>query len=202
MKKVPQPEENGAWLAMNTRGEGWGNDGFFWISYEAPLSEMTVFEMSSDYTEVVAYDWGKEGFLDLGEEVTLRNDFHHEGLLRGVGTYTEENNQTILVEVMNKDLTEVLFSRECTFEGFGYHTIWLDEPLQVKDYSIVVTYQGKAPVEGASWEIDVIDFNGDIEPGQSFVFVDNTWYDLADEATMGVLGIDEPTNNCCIKAIY
>lgn len=54
-----KPENNGAWLAKNSWGNTWQDNGFFWISYEEPsLCEFSVFELedSNNYTKNYHHD--------------------------------------------------------------------------------------------------------------------------------------------------
>ena len=91
-----------------------------------------------------------------------------------------------------------------TFENSGYHTIEIDEELQVNDYAIAVTYFGNAPVEGLTWIDDVygISFIASSSPGESFSLFDGEWIDMTNPVILSKFGIDYEPNNCCIKAIY
>ena len=55
------PEKNGAWICRNTWGEEWGEDGYFYVSYEdlASLSGSTTFfttEPVDNYDSIYQYD--------------------------------------------------------------------------------------------------------------------------------------------------
>lgn len=197
-----EPSQNGAWLAQNTRGESWGNDGYYWISYDTPFREQTIFRLSKDYSEVVSYDGGNENRISGDETITVANKFHKNGILKAVGTYTTEDNQYLKIEIYDENFKEVLFTQEEQIQYPGYHTIKLNEELNLSDYAISITYSNSAPVEGESWEDSWITYSVGIEKGESFVLVDGEWLDMSDKDTLEVLNLDYEPNNCCIKAIY
>lgn len=201
--KLP-PKENGAWIVQNTRGDKWGTGGYFWISYETPLFEETIFQMSDDYTEVQYYDIGHYNTLETDETITLANVFHCPGTLKRVGTYTEEPNQKLVIEIYDAELSNVVYTEEVTFEIPGYHTIALAEPQEVSDYAIAITYYGNAAVEGLTWIDDEwgISYIAESHAGESFALLDGEWIDMTDEIVQEKFGIDYAPNNCCIKAIY
>lgn len=199
-----QPSEDGAWLAKNTRGDKWGNEGYFWISYETPLDACTTFQVSKEYNDVLYYDMGHYNTLESDGTITLANVFHSPGMLKRVGTYTDIPNQKLIIDIYTEDFTDKIYSQEISFENSGYHTIELDEELSVDDYAIAITYYGDAPVEGLTWVDDVygISFIASSNPGESFVLIDDEWIDMTDPVIISKLGIDYEPNNCCIKAIY
>lgn len=201
---VKPASHDGAWLAQNSRGDKWGNGGFYWVSYDTPLEKAMAFNISYDYDRVVAYDAGNENRIEVDGDIKLANVFHDKGNLRAVGTYITEPNQKILVEIYDETLTKVLYSQEEIFETIGYHLINLKESISVNDYAIAVTYEKSAPVEGESWSDDFgwVEYRVSSEADESFVYIDSKWYDLHDSETADLLGIDFVPNNCCIKAVY
>lgn len=197
-------KNNGAWLCQNSKGAAWGDNGTYWISYENPFSERTSFALSSDYIEVVTYDYGNENRIETGEETVIANVFHKEGTLAAVGTFTGGENQQYTIEVYDENMKNMITSVDAYMDINGYQVVKLPEPIEVSDYAIVVKFKGSAPVEGESYIIEEghTEFRASCEYGQSYVLIDGQWEDLADEATAEKLGIDFSPNNACIKALY
>ena len=197
-----EAKQNGAWLAQNSRGDKWGNGGYYWVSYDTPFIENTIFQVTDVYKKVVSYDGGGENHICTGDITKIANIFHEKGLLKAIGTYTVLPSQKITIDVCDDKLSKVLFRKEVTFEIPGYHTVELDTPIEVEDYAVAISYDGDAPVEGESWENSLIGYAVTINPGESFVCVDGKWIDMANKRIRSKLGIDFTPNNCCIKAIY
>lgn len=198
-----EASQDGAWLCQNSRGDSWCNDGYYWVSYDMPFYEYAVVQISSDYDHVTAYDWGNESSFSTGDTTTVANVFHDSGTLRAVGTYTADLNTNIHVEIRDANMETVIYEQDAFFEINGYHTIVLDTPIDVTDYSIVLTFDTQAPAEGESYTTNFGEnFVATINPGESFVLIDGSWVDMSSEDISTILGIDYIPNNCCIKAIY
>ena len=99
------------------------------------------------------------------------------------------------------DLEECLYSQECHADRIGYYAFELEEPVEVDEYAIAVTYPNGAPVEGESMKLDTaLNVNVTSENGQSYILVDDKWLDMSEDATRTRLG--RTTNNACIRALY
>lgn len=198
-----EPGQDGAWLCQNTRGETWGNGGFYWVSYDMPFYEYGIVQISNEYDHVTAYDWGNEGSFSVGDTTTVANVFHDNGTLRAVGTYTADLDTNIHIEIRDVNMENVIYEQDAFFAINGYHSIVLDTPIDVTDYSIVLTFDAQAPAEGESGEaMDGEIFVATSNPGESFVLIDGEWVDMSSDNISSLLGIDFVPNNCCIKAIY
>ena len=204
----PPAEENGAWLVQNSFSDRWGSGGYFWLSYETGFEEPFAYAGSTDYSHVCSYDGSATNTISTGNETVLANVFEYEGTLGAVGTYTCEPGREVTVEIYDGILDdgELLYSATEEFEYRGYHTIELPEPLDVDTFTVVISYESEAPVEGEStesfYEDSYIAFVASSEPGQSYVLIDEEWVDLADEDIRELLDIDFTPNNACIKALF
>lgn len=197
-----EASQDGAWLAQNSLSEAWGNDGYYWISYDTPFREQTVFVLSKQYASVLSYDGGKENSIQTGLETVVGNVFHKEGKLAAIGTYTTKEEQDITIEIRDVNMKEVIYTQEVCFETPGYHVVPLNEKLDVSEYAVVIHYKGAAPVEGESWSDTFLDYSVGANSGESYVLIDGKWKDLSDADISEVLGVDFIPNNCCIKALY
>lgn len=216
------PKEDGAWLLQNSSGTTWGVDGYAWVSYESALTFDAVLTVTDKYGEVLSYEAGAPGGIKTGDETVVANVFHHAGKLSAVGTYVgvcagemhshvfgEKDNTRITVEVRDANMDKVLWSRIYEFDFEGYYVVELDEPIDVEDFSVVIRYNGAAPVEGVDPESleegskhSGVEYVTGIEKGQSFVYLDGQWLDLADPATQEKIDFECDTNNCSIKALF
>lgn len=199
---VNEAEQDGAWLAQNSGGNAFWDGGYYWISYDTPFTEQTVFILSDDYDHVTAYDAGATDLFSLGNSTTTANVFHDAGDLRAVGLYIPEAGESVHISICDENMNEVLYEQDAYFEYPGYHVVDLDSTVSVTDYSIVVEHSGAAAVEGACWEDVFVSYRVFANPGESFVYVDGQWVDVTSEDIQDILGIDFDPNNCCIKALY
>lgn len=199
---VNEASRDGAWLAQNSFGELYGNGGYFWISYDSPLEGTSYLVISDEFDHVASYNAGFDSTIKTGSETTVANVFHDEGTLKAVGTVSTGKNQKVTIKICDENMENVMHTQDATFEYPGYHTVILDEAIDVSDYSIVITFAGYAPVEGAGWSDFSISYVAKANPGESFVLVDDEWIDLASEDITRTLGIATIPNNCCIKGIY
>ena len=227
----PVASGNGAWLIQDSQGTAFGDNGYYWLSYDTPLFGVCDFQLSDGYTEVISYENGVKATASTEGGTTVASVYDHEGTIGAIGTYTSGPDQTITVEIYDGEFGELLYSEEQTFEYTGYHTVELDEPLDVTTYTVVIRYPEGAPVEGDSYEVDMsfmggalsgsyIGYYGSIEEGQSFILIGDEWIDMSTEGIGDLIEIRCDTlstmpawseeeihipvipNNPCIKVLY
>ena len=196
-------KNNGAWICQNSKSKGWGNDGIYYISYESLIEENVIFSVTNEYSDVVFYDAGNEKQISTGDVCTVANVFNKKGTLAGIGTYTNQDYQKYKIEIFEDNFGKLL----CSFDGVsdikGYHVTDLPEPIEVEQYTVAISFEGSASVEGESYTIDdMVEYVVTSSENQSFVWIDDKWVDMASVDIKERLGIDFLPNNACIKALY
>jgi C1A family cysteine protease len=211
----PQPAGNGAFIVKNSWGTGWGESGYFYLSYyDMALDLGAQFYDASpttNYTRVYQYD--PLGWVNnVGYTATTAwysNIFMasvNASTIKAVSTYSPVPNSTYTVYVyknvnttsspINPRSGTLVTSRSGTLAKPGYNTIALTTPAVVtanKPFSVVVKmtspgYKWPIPVEYA---VQGYSTAASSCPGQSFISSNGTsWGDL-DKYEFG---------NACLKA--
>ncbi|MCX6699269.1 MAG: lectin like domain-containing protein [Methanomicrobiales archaeon] len=205
------PRGNGAFIARNSWGSTWGDAGYFYISYYDTRigrdNTMFIAQPSTNYARIYQYDpLGWVANFGFGTDTAYyANVFTAAGSdqLKAVGFYTSATDTQYVIKIfMNPDNGPISSSgfaskQEGTISLPGYHTIRLDNPVDLKGgdrFSIAVKVVStgwttpvaiEMPIEGYSSKATAL-------PGQSYISSDGAgWNDLTQSY---------PNSNVCLKA--
>lgn len=204
------PPGDGAFICANSWGEGWGKNGFFYVSYYDILFGTRISAVTGSSADI--YN-GNYGYDPLGwvssfgfgkEEADAANVFHAEAdeVIEAIGFYIPQVNTAVSAGIyldpkngpVNDDGPDAY--ETTSYPVPGYHTLVFDEPVPVKkgqSFSAAIKfltpeYGFPIPVEYA---VAGYSSKANASPGQSWVKApDGAWSDLTKW---------DSTANACIR---
>ncbi len=213
--KTTQAPLPGAWLCKNSWGDGWGESGYFWISYYdkhcgqhdemGAISFQDVVPMPYDNIYYHDYHGWRDTKTDITEAVNVFTADNGE-LLVGVSFFTAVDSVdytiTIYDDTLNNDFTNILTTQSGHIAYTGFHTIDLTESITLSFEDNFYVYlslsDGGQPFDRTS-EVPVLlgnkaitIVNSTASQGESYYRQDGQWHDFIDIESSG---------NFCMKAL-
>ena len=220
-----QPANNGAWLARNSKGTSYGDGGYFWMSYEQTLGEITAYKAALAENNLVYYgydDLGRTGAVNLEYSANMFQVKNAKETLKEVAFYTMDNNAEYEISVYNcgsevPAMTpihgEPVAAAKGTMSRAGYHTIdlsgsnasfnqgdWFTVVLHIKPNA---SHQECTAVEEASYLRNYATGDVVINMYESLFSKDgDTWADGTNTSAVmeGSSALTASKMNACIKA--
>lgn len=206
------PEGNGAFIVKNSWGTGWGDHGYFYVSYYDKKigTENAVFKADSadNYNSIYQYDplgwvlsygfknsntaWGANKFTAKSNEVLKAVSFYTTGENCGYEIYIYTNPQSNPIDQASLALTQ-----NGVISNAGYHTVGLNSEVPLyagQKFSVVL----KLTTPGYNYPIAIeYPYSGysskaKANAGESYISKDGqSWKDITTEYS---------NTNICIKA--
>lgn len=208
-----KPASDGAWIVKNSYGPEFGDQGYFYVSYEdRTLTEFIAFEAVTaaeqydnnyqyDGTANPAYSYNKGEWYANVFQAKGANGYNEE--LKAVSVYTLTTNCNYEVQIYT-GLTDnskptsgtKVFATPISgsLTDAGYQTIALPSAVSLtagESFAVLVrlkdSYGANAYIGADStYQNDWITFIANVSDNQSFVQVNNKWYDFGKEARANV----------------
>ena len=196
-----KPEHDGAWLCRNSWSTAFGNDGYFWMSYEnhGCYGAVNVYEIAEKDTSVFTQFYDGYGSHSAESATDAANIFTASGevSLRAVSLGTALNDYSFSVYT-GLSATSYPTMGQCVYtqsgNGGGKTVIGLEGKVTLhagERYAVLFSGLTEVPVEGASFdEQDGNRYRFTSGRYQSFLKTGGAWTDCS---TFG-------KNNVCIRA--
>ncbi len=218
-----QPRSNGAWIVRNSWGEGFGDGGYFYVSYEeGTLCDGVAYdsEPARSGENVYQYDplgcviWYYPGYDYSSRTLYFANLFtaQSDDSISSVAFYVPDDGMRYEISVYtdcgaDSPVSGTPASDTTSVDSLvpGYNTVTLTKPVEVAAgtrFSVVVKavaaedgYDLLAPVENIGWTTG----NASANPGEGWISIDGeNFYDIIE--LLEDEGVPGTNPSLCLKA--